>query len=363
MRCPAVVLVGASMLTLAFGGGTALAADVRADFNGDGYDDLAVGNSARTVGAVSSAGGVHVVYGSSSGLRESSAQLLTQSDAAGFSEVNDQFGDAVAAGDLNGDGYADLAVGVPDEDLGSNRNVGVVNVIYGGAGGLASAGARQFTQADAAGLSEVDDMFGLTLVTGDFNGDNRADLASGARENSNIEGSMGAVNIMYGSATGLARAGATQFLQSDAGGLTEPTDYFGFALAAADITGDGHDELVIGTPIESLGPVETGVERAGVINVLLGSPSGLGAVGAQQLTQSDAGGSAERLDQFGRTLTAGDFDGDGHADVAVGVHEFLDGSGFPAGAVNVLYGASTGLDRARARQLTQADGGGVIEPN
>jgi hypothetical protein len=83
--------------------------------------------------------------------------------------------------DFNNDGFGDLAVGVPGEDLGSATDAGAVSVLYGSAGGLASNG-QVLTQdtAGVPGVSEDGDRFGTALVAGEFNGDAFGDLAVGA---------------------------------------------------------------------------------------------------------------------------------------------------------------------------------------
>src|SRR5947199_351050 len=100
------------------GAASALGA-VRGDFNGDGSADLAVGVPGEDVGGVNGAGAVNVLYGGTGGLSATGNQLWSQDspgvlDAPGVSEF---FGQALAIGDLNGDGRDDLAVGVPYEDV------------------------------------------------------------------------------------------------------------------------------------------------------------------------------------------------------------------------------------------------------
>src|SRR5262249_22043860 len=89
------------------------------DFNGDGFDDLAIGVPGEKIGSTEQAGAVIVLYGASSGLTSSGAQIFRQGAAGvpGTPETSDHFGASVAAGDLDGDGYADLAIGVPGEDV------------------------------------------------------------------------------------------------------------------------------------------------------------------------------------------------------------------------------------------------------
>jgi hypothetical protein len=123
-------------------------------------------------GGVQSGGAVAVIYGSSAGLTATGDQRWTQDSVvngvaiADTTETSDNFGAAVAAGDFNGDGFDDLAVGVPFEDFGTLSNTGAVNVIYGTAAGL-SAVNNQFWDQNEAGIvdkNEANDRFGAALT-------------------------------------------------------------------------------------------------------------------------------------------------------------------------------------------------------
>ncbi len=142
----------------------------RVDFNGDGYDDLAIG----APGENNSAGMVHILYSSPTGLTSTGSQTFTQSSlGTDSSEAGDRFGASLAAGDFNGDGYDDLAVGIPGEDIGSISDAGAVSIIFGSVNGLT--GSRdQFWHQDSVnvpGGAEAGDQFGYSLATGDFNGE------------------------------------------------------------------------------------------------------------------------------------------------------------------------------------------------
>ena len=145
--------------------GFALAA---ADFNRNGFADLAVGAPGETVGSADHAGAVSVLNGSASGLTTIGGRLLTQ--VGGAVEPFDVFGAALAAGDFNRNGVADLAVGASSERVGSIVDAGAISVLYGSASGLTSVGGRLFTK-DTPGIegtASERDQFGHALTTGDI---------------------------------------------------------------------------------------------------------------------------------------------------------------------------------------------------
>jgi hypothetical protein len=334
------------------------------DFDGDGFTDLAAGVPDDSVGDVDSAGAVAVLYGSPAGLTATGDQFWSQ-DNPGILDVSeelDRFGLTLAAGDFDGDGFADLAVGVPEED-GDSTTSGAVNVLYGSAAGLSSEGNQFWTQ-DSPGildLSESPDQFGDALAAADLDGDGFADLAVGVPfESVGTTTEAGAVNVLYGSAAGLSSEG-NQFWTQDSPGIldvSESRDHLGDALAAADLDGDGFADLAAGVLTEDV----DGVTNAGAVNVLYGTASGLSSVGNQFWHQNSTGieGDAEEADNFGTALAAGDFDGDGFADLAAGVSNEGVGTADAAGSVAVLYGSFAGLTSAD-NQFWSQDNPGILD--
>ena len=190
--------------------------------------------------------------------------------------------------DFDGDGYADLAVGVPGEDVRGVKDAGVVQVLYGSASGVSAR--DQVWHQGRKGITnklEKRDRFGSSLTSGDFDGDGFADLAVGIPfENVGSVRDAGAVQVLYGGPRGLtARDQVWHQGKPGVPGSNEPRDGFGDALAAGDFDADGYADLVIGSPDEAVG----GVEQAGRVVVLRGGPGGLTASGAQSLRQGRGG--------------------------------------------------------------------------
>ncbi len=238
--------------------------------------------------------------------------------------------------DFDGDGFFDLAVGAPDDDI-SVEDDGSVMVAYGGSGGVSQSSAERWHH-DTSGVQGVQsgyEGFGVVLACGDFDNDGRADLAIGVPLDGDT--SKGAVTVLYGSSGGLTAEDDLWTL--DTAGVTgtgNEGDAFGASLVSSDFDNDGFDDLAIGATGEEAGAVSNG----GAITVLYGASGGLTANGSQQWHQEASGikGIAISGEAFGRSLAAGDFDNDGFPDLAIGAL----GSG-NRGEVTVLYAGSGGL--------------------
>ncbi len=331
------------------------------DVNNDGFGDAIVGASGVSVGEAARAGQITVHFGSKDGIRKRPDQIIRQGidGAAGAGETGDLFGFSSVGADFNGDGFGDVAVSAPYETVADQQWAGAVTVFYGSANGLDPASSIELTQA----APEAGDNFGWVLAAGDFDGNGLADLAVGAPgEDVGNNANAGAVAIFgdLGSNSAQQTGGFSQ-----AGAVKErpeANDLFGFALGVADLNCDGHDDLGVGVPNESIG----GIDPAGMVNVLLGSSGGLTTAGNKKLTQrSRRVAGTLGYNQFGAALAGGNFDGDKCGDLAIGAHTTDVGSDgrrlcsntvgcvSEAGAVVVVYGHKAWPKKSSSAEFSQ----------
>ncbi|GAB2772542.1 hypothetical protein [Streptomyces daliensis] len=367
---------------------------VREDFNGDGYQDLAIG-APGTYGQDSSSGYVAVVYGSPTGLDPATRTVLGQHSPGvpGTAERGDLFGHRLVARDLDGDGLTDLAVSSPGESRANPAGSGSVTVLWGARSGLSGQGSVVVDPGEDETYGVGDDLTG-----GDFDGDGAQDLLM-------FRGEARGYSVLRGPFT---RAGAPA---SESPVELTTGDSYVQSLAAGDVTGDGADDLFVLQSFEEMGrgtrffaggedgltargallpsaatgavgdfdkdgfgdfayrAVPGGVVEnlpydSGTVKVVHGTASGPGTRTAA-FTQATAGvpGTSEEGDQFGATLSAADVNGDGYDDLAAGVPFEAIGPKKAAGSAVLLRGARGGLTGTGAQAFHQdtAGVGGVAE--
>jgi hypothetical protein len=333
------IIVGVVVCLLVALGSASAWAQVRSDFNGDGIGDLAIGApnegivANRVVGGVItptnivSAGSVTVIFGTaadglSTGAAAPAPQLIHQ-DVNGVLvsvETNDRFGAALAAGDFNGDGFADLAVSVPGDNA--------VQIFEGGPAGLDLSDDRMIVGTDFVDNQNLALTLKPGLVRGNFNGDAFDDLAIEATEPEGIGVRANVIVLLGSQQFGLQSIGLDIFAFNNAnqGGETASANVE-MTLAAGDFSGDGADDLAVGLPLaDVVSSNGQSVLDGGTVTILQGiagtlQTGGLVLAGATGLTELNANSIPFPGEHFGATLAVGDFNGDGLADLAVGAPE------------------------------------------
>nr|WP_308429595.1 FG-GAP-like repeat-containing protein [Streptomyces longisporoflavus] len=350
------------------------------DFNRDGLTDLVAGTPKASGGV----GTLTVVPGGLDGPVSGSKKTLTQSSPGvpGASEAGDNWAAATAWGDINGDGYADLAIGAPGEDDATNKDRGAVTMLYGP------------TFDSGTDMQLADDFhypgakFGSAVAVGDFNADGKADVfaastgtggtwAARFKAGSEVGGTLtsGDTAISYADAASgdfnrdgyadvaltyrdQAGIGKVQWFKGTRAGLSRVGSLSvkgGRSLAVGDVNGNGYDDLVIGQPYTA----ESGAHAGGQVTVVPGTSTGFTTTGMKTIHQDTSGvpGAAESGDAMGWSVSAGDFNLDGYADVLTGApNEDITRAGAAkkdAGTSLLLKGTSSGLTGTGAQAFSQ----------
>jgi len=264
------------------------------DVNGDGYDDVIIG-APLWAAVVQPVGAAFLYLGSATGLPASPSWSVVGTQGYGY------LGFAVAgAGDVNGDGFDDVAVGEPLYVNGEIRE-GRAQLFLGSGTGLAEAPVWM-VEGDAAQARLGEGLAGA----GDVNGDGYDDLLVGEFKYGPEGGSLSvdAKTLLFlGGAAGLA-----------AGPSGAPLKGF-FAAAAGDVDGDGRGDVIVGNPWE-----QVDLYREGVARLSLGSPGGVHRPPARLFEGNQS------LSWFAYACSAaGDVNGDGFDDIAIGAFGFTNG--------------------------------------
>lgn len=220
-------------------------------------DDLIIGIPFKNVSGFSQHGVLEVLFGGSNGPNPGNTQFFSQVSFGGSNAIGDNFGLVLATGDINNDGFDDLAMGVPNKDGISTANSGRVYVAYGSLFGIRTDNAENFTQT----TSSSSDNFGRALAIGDWSGDGFAELAVGIPGKN---GAVGQVNIYSGSANGLITSNPSIETQEKLNEVSEPVDNLGRALAFGAFAGGSRKGLAVGAPGENYEPMPTIPQESGI---------------------------------------------------------------------------------------------------
>ncbi len=306
------------------------------DVNGDGYTDVIIAASFWD-GEATDEGRVYVYHGSSSGLSSTPAITLDPTNQASAFFGSTSIGDGIStAGDVNGDGYADVVIGANGFTTETGAE-GRTYIYYGSASGLPANPSLTLDPTD-----QVNSNFGYAVATaGDVNSDGYADVVIGAVLWDGEATDEGRAYIYYGSSSGLSSTPAL---------ILDPTNQaiasFGGAVATAgDINGDGYSDVIVGAYRYDGEAIDEG--RSYIYH---GSSSGLSSTPALILDPTN-----EASARFSASVsTAGDANGDGYADVVI-ASESADGDVVNEGRAYIYHGSASGLSATPATTLDPAN--------
>ncbi|KAA0993119.1 FG-GAP-like repeat-containing protein [Dyadobacter aurulentus] len=304
-----------------FGSAVASAGDV----NADGYSDILIGAHQFDNGQAEE--GIAMVYlGSPSGININSGILL-QCD-----KVSAQFGFAVSgAGDVNADGYDDIAIGAPYYGNGQVQE-GAAFIYYGGLAG------PKINSASIIESDKVDAWLGVSVSAADINSDGFSDILIGAPAYTSGQSSEGALVVCFGSLAGVS---SNSKIVKESNIVNA---FMGHSVSGAgDINGDGFDDVICGLPKFAS---SAGEADEGAVHIYYGSAGGFSN------TISKIEGN-QGLAYYGYAVSnAGDINGDGFADVVVGAPYFSNGQ-FNEGAAHIYFGSTQGLITTQSVLLEQ----------
>ncbi|SFE13129.1 integrin alpha [Nitrosomonas sp. Nm166] len=318
------------------------------DVNGDGFDDVIVG----APGANSS----YVVFGKASGF-DATLDLSSLDGSNGFTlngvTAEDALGYSISsAGDVNGDGFADVIIGA----RGANSSY----VVFGKSAGFD--GTLNLSSLDGGNGFRLDGAAGdfsarSVSSAGDVNGDGFDDVIVGAPNAEPNGRSSGTSYVVFGKASGFDATLDLSSLDGSNGfrlnGVAAYDQSGSSVSSAGDVNGDGFDDVIVGAPYAD----PYGV-RSGSSYVLFGKASGFDA--ALDLSSLDGSngfrlGGEEASNYSGYSVSnAGDVNGDGFDDMIIGARGADPNDNIDAGSSYVVFGKASGFDAAL--DLSSLDG-------
>jgi hypothetical protein len=313
-------------------------ASVVADFDGDGLLDLAVAAPAEHNGTHAQAGAIYVFFDAATAMSGSLSASTADLTLTGESR-NDRSGHRLAAGDVDGDGLADLVVGSNSSFYAPNLE-GVVHVV-GGAALTANTGTHPIaTVADATILGRANDSkFGRAVAVADMTGDGLDEVLIGAFLADDTGAAQGEVYVFQTPSGALnAVTDASLRIRGDVGSR------FGWSIAnVGDLDGDGCEDVAIGA--------KTGVSNDGA--AYLWRSECLAGAAVRDASEAHASFTGPVNDELGFSVAAaGDLNGDGVSEVWVGAYKYANNNG----AAYLVDGTATGPSPIEDVYLTRISG-------
>ncbi|MCT4635319.1 MAG: integrin alpha [Rickettsiales bacterium] len=301
-----------------------LSVDSAGDINGDGYDDIMLSSIYES----SFAGKVYIIFGRSA--KVSSLNVGSILETQGFSITGgssyDYFGTTLsAAGDVNGDGYDDIIIGVPSSSSGDGK----AYVVFGKASGFSDVNVNALSSTERFTIYGAQDSRCGSSVgpAGDVNGDGYDDIIIGASDSEQVY-------VIFGKSSGFSSIYLSSLSSSD-GYIISGNDIGSAVSSAGDFNGDGYGDIIVGA-----GSSSPKYNNEGTSYILYGKASGYSNVDLMSIT-IDQGFyiiGDNYNDQSGRTVSSlGDFNNDGYDDVVIGAPFALSNKG----KSYVIYGNKT----------------------
>lgn len=311
------------------------------DIDGDGYTDLVVGGSGfypfGIVPAVS--GNVYIFYGKASNFSQTSS---SQADTIITGNGTQYLGSNFAVGDLNGDGFADIALGAPND----NSVDGAIYIFYGSANRIASTTVAASSSASNVikGEAGTASRFGFSANIADLDGDGYGDLIVGAQYYNNAIG-RGKIYVFYGSSSGVT----TPFSTTTANCINfigeNNNDYMAYAITSGDLNNDGYADILTASYNY---PSASGNGR---LYIIYGSSTRLTSGGATISLSNIITNTNASQDFFGWSLSLGDIDKDNKVDILIGAEAYASNS---TGRIYIYYGKN--LTHPIGASLTHLNG-------
>jgi hypothetical protein len=311
------------------------------DFNGDGYSDAVVADPHADPGGVSDAGQVSVLYGNSSTIGGGSIDSLVQGSGkvGNTASANDRFGTTLSAADFDNDGYTDLLVGTPYEDISGQPDSGLAQIIWGSTAGLGGGKAStELTQTSFRRTVTAGDQLGYAVDATNELGSDLPMIAVGV-PGGNVSGQNDAGWVGFFTA-GLSDPRAIDQNSAGIPGAAEAGDRFGEALTLGRLAGTStRVDAAVGTPGEDLGSGTSAITNAGAFTIINDLYTGAGAGQAYDQSSSGVPGTPENNDAFAQVMDSVRSGSTTH--LAVGIPSEAIGTAARAGSVQLFSSTAT----------------------